>query len=154
MATSYGTLCDDFYVNMTLNTELDLPTNRDTILHFFERIQRQYPTMSSFYQRPTGEFCLDEDRETGSYRWVAVETNRICAGFVNPESLEECLNISDSKDVCRCVTFYSYNNKNKDLCLENEDCQSFCLKYYGALEDQYTRTHEISMSIWDIGGIL
>jgi len=89
MATSYGTLCDDFYVNMTLNTELDLPTNRDTILHFFDRIQRQYPTMSSFYQRPTGEFCLDEDRETGSYRWVAVESNRICAGFVNPDSLED-----------------------------------------------------------------
>ena len=51
MATSYGLLCDDFYVNMILNTELELPTGRDTILHFFERIQRQFPAMNTFYQR-------------------------------------------------------------------------------------------------------
>jgi hypothetical protein len=89
MATSFGSLCDDFYVNMNLNTELELPTERDTILHFFERIQRQFPTMNTFYQRETGEFCLDEDRETGSYRWVTVERDRICSGYVNPDNLED-----------------------------------------------------------------
>jgi len=89
MATSYGSLCDDFYVNMTLHTELELPTERDTILHFFERIQRQFPTMNTFYQRETGEFCLDEDRESGNYRWVTVERDRICSGHVNPDTLEE-----------------------------------------------------------------
>ena len=89
MATSYGSLCDDFYVNMNLNTELELPSGRDTILHFFERIQRQFPTMNTFYQRDTGEFCLDEDREAGNYRWVTVERDRVCSGYVNPESLED-----------------------------------------------------------------
>jgi hypothetical protein len=88
MATSFGSLCDDFYVNMNLNTELELPTERDTILHFFERIQRQFPTMNTFYQRETGEFCLDEDREAGSYRWISIERDRICSGYVNPDSLE------------------------------------------------------------------
>ncbi len=88
MSTSYGSLCDDFYVNMNLNTELELPTERDTILHFFERIQRQYPTMNTFYQRETGEFCLDEDREAGNYRWVSVERDRICSGYVNPDSFD------------------------------------------------------------------
>lgn len=89
MAASYNALCDDFYVNMTLNTELELPSERDTILHFCERIQRQFPTMNSFYQRETGDFCLDEDRESGSYRWVTVEKDRICCGHINPGSLEE-----------------------------------------------------------------
>ncbi len=89
MATSYAALCDDFYVNMTLNTELELPGERDTLLHFFERIQRQFPMMNSFYQRDNGDFCLDEDREAGSYRWVTVEKDRICSGHVNPESLEQ-----------------------------------------------------------------
>lgn len=89
MATSYGSLCDDFYVNMNLNTELELPTERDTILHFFERVQRQFPTMNSFYQRETGEFCLDEDRQSGSYRWIAIESDRICSGYVNPDSLAQ-----------------------------------------------------------------
>lgn len=89
MGTFFGTLCDDFYVNMNLNTELELPSNRDTILHFFERIQRQFPTMNTFYQRETGDFCLDEDRESGSYRWVTVERDRVCSGYVNPETLED-----------------------------------------------------------------
>lgn len=89
MAVSYSALCDDFYVNLTLNTELELPSERDTILHFFERIQRQFPSMNSFYQRETGDFCLDEDRESGSYRWVTVEKDRVCSGHVNPDSLEE-----------------------------------------------------------------
>jgi hypothetical protein len=89
MPISFTTLCDDFYVNMTLNTELELPSQRDTILHFFERIQRQYPMMNTFYQRESGDFCLDEDRENGSYRWVAVERDSICCGMVNPDTFEE-----------------------------------------------------------------
>ena len=87
MTTSYGSICDDFYVNMILNTELELPSGRDTILHFFERIQRQFPTMNTFYQRDTGEFCLEENREPGHYRWITVERDRICSGHVNPMSL-------------------------------------------------------------------
>ena len=89
MATSYGSLCDDFYVNMNLNTELELPTERDTILHFFERVQRQFPMMNTFYQRDTGDFCLDEDRETESYRWITIERDRICSGYVNPDNLAD-----------------------------------------------------------------
>ena len=88
MATSYSSLCDDFYVNMSLNTELELPSGRDTILHFFERVQKQFPSMNTFYQRDTGEFCLEEDRTQEHYRWITVERDRICSGYVNPESLE------------------------------------------------------------------
>jgi len=88
MATSFGSLCDDFYVNMNLNTELELPSERDTILHFFERIQRQFPTMNTFYQRETGDFCLEEDREAGSYRWITIEADRVSSGYINPDSLE------------------------------------------------------------------
>ena len=89
MTTSYGSLCDDFYVNMHLNTELELPTERDTILHFFDCIRRKFPKMNTFYQRENGDFCLDEDRESGSYRWVSVERDRISSGYLNPESLED-----------------------------------------------------------------
>ncbi len=85
----FSTFCDDFYVNMNLNTEMQLPDNRDTILHFFERIQRQFPTMNTFYQRENGDFCLDEDREAGSYRWVTIERDRISSGYVNPNKLED-----------------------------------------------------------------
>ena len=39
MDNIYGSLCDEFYLEMYVNTELELPSQRDTILTFFERIQ-------------------------------------------------------------------------------------------------------------------
>ena len=37
--TPYSSLADDFYVNMNLATEIELPAQRETILHYFERVQ-------------------------------------------------------------------------------------------------------------------
>ncbi len=88
MTTSYGTLCDDFYVNMRVNTELELPSDRDTILHFFDRVQKQYPSMNTFYQRDEGEFCLSEDAEAGSYRRIVVGQDHVFSGLYNPTSLD------------------------------------------------------------------
>lgn len=86
MSNIYSSFCDDFGVDMYINTELDLPTERDTLLSFFERIQKQFPSMGSFYRRDNGQFCLEENQDTGSHRWVTVEVDRIGAGYVNPDS--------------------------------------------------------------------
>ncbi len=59
MANSFSSLCDGFCFDMTVNTELDLPGERDTILTFFERIQRQFPAMGNFYRKDAGDFCLE-----------------------------------------------------------------------------------------------
>jgi hypothetical protein len=85
----YSGLCDDFYVNMNLCTEMELPSNRETILHFFERIRKAYPEMRNFYCREEDEFVLEEDKEEGRYRWCSVELRRVCSGYVNPEELEK-----------------------------------------------------------------
>ena len=85
---SYNSLCDDFYVDMCINTELDLPTQRDTVLAFFERIQKQFPSMGRFYRRENNEYCLEEDRSLGQYRWITLEIDRIASGVVNPSSFE------------------------------------------------------------------
>jgi len=87
----YRSLCDDFYINMNLGTEMELPTNRETVLHFFERVKKTYPTMRNFYSRDRGDFVLEEDKERGSYRWCSIENRRICSGFVNPDSTEAAL---------------------------------------------------------------
>ena len=39
----YSCDADDFYVNVNLNTEMELPTNRDTVLHFFEQMKKAFP---------------------------------------------------------------------------------------------------------------
>ncbi len=85
---TYSSLCDDFYLDMYINTELDLPTNRDTILAFFERIQKQFPSMGFFYRRGNNEYCLEEDRNLGQYRWITLEIDRIASGVANPSDFE------------------------------------------------------------------
>jgi len=88
---AYSSLADDFYVNLNLATEMELPGQRETILQYFERVQRRYPTMRKFYCRDKRDFVLEEDKDQGRYRWAAVESKRLCSGVVNPPSLDDAL---------------------------------------------------------------
>jgi hypothetical protein len=87
----YASLSDDFYINMNLSTEMELPANRETVLHFFEQVQKTYPTMRNFYSRDRGDFVLEEDKEGGCYRWCTLEPRRICSGQVNPTNLDDAI---------------------------------------------------------------
>jgi hypothetical protein len=87
----YSSLCDDFYVNLNLSTEMDLPASRETILHFFERLQKEYPTMRNFYSRDKGDFILEEDKESGQYRWATIEARRLSSGMVNPNGVDDAM---------------------------------------------------------------
>ena len=80
----YESLADDFYINMNLNTEMPLPQGRETILGFFERVQKSYPAMRNFYTRDNGDFVLEEDKDQGHQRWLSLEPRCIVSGFVNP----------------------------------------------------------------------
>ena len=84
----FGSCCDDFYLNMTLNTELELNGSRESVIHYFEQVRKKFPVMRNFFARERGEFVLEEDKEQGHYRWVSCESKRICSGFVNPSSLD------------------------------------------------------------------
>jgi hypothetical protein len=89
--TSYHGLADDHYVSMNLSTEMELSGSRETILHYFEQMQRKFPEMRNFYARDKGDFVLEADKENGSYRWCSVESRRICSGHVNPPSFDAAL---------------------------------------------------------------
>jgi hypothetical protein len=84
----YSSLCDDFGLYLYLSTKMEMPTGRETILHYFDGLRKVYTGMTEFDARENGDFVLEEDREQGSYRWVNVETRRLCAGFVNPPDLD------------------------------------------------------------------
>jgi hypothetical protein len=87
----YSSFSDDFYVNMHLGTEMELPSGRETVLHFFEQVQKNFPGMRNFYCRERGEYVLEEDKDQGHYRWATVEQKRICSGHVNPESIADAM---------------------------------------------------------------
>ena len=46
--TPYSSLCDDFGVYVYLNTKMDLPSGRETVLHFFDGLRKTYPQMTDF----------------------------------------------------------------------------------------------------------
>ena len=87
----FSSLSDDYYINMNLATEMELTCGRETVLHFFEQIQKKYPTMQNFYQRDKGEFMLEEEKDRGHYRWCSIEPRRVCSGCVNPESFDAAI---------------------------------------------------------------
>ena len=91
----YHDLSDDFYVNMNLNTEMDLPQTRETILHYYEQLRKQYPSMRNFYCRERSEFVLEEEKDDGCYRWAAIESRRLSTGQVNPGTVEEALRLHE-----------------------------------------------------------
>ena len=80
---------DDFYINLNLNTEIELPTQRDTVLHYFEQMKKAYPDLLRFYRKENGDFVLEGDKDQPEYRWLAIESRRLCSGHVNPPAPEE-----------------------------------------------------------------
>lgn len=87
MTNNFGSFCDDLYIDMGLNTQLELPSERDTVLTFFERLQKQFPHMNNFARRENGEYVLEQEEEGQRIRWVGLESDRIVAGCADPESL-------------------------------------------------------------------
>src|SRR5256885_2737577 len=93
MSNPFSAFCEDFYINMRLGSQMNLPHGRETLLHFFETIQKQFPTMTRFRKCDNGEFNLEEDRGQQSYRWVSMEQRRLSSGYVNPAAVDDALKL-------------------------------------------------------------
>ena len=115
----YSGFSDDFYINMNLNTEMELPSTRDAVLHYFDRLQKQYPDMRNFYCRDRNEFVLEEDKDRGRYRWATVESRRVSSGQVNPDTVEDAM--KQHKLVLELIPFL--------LSVTSLDCESLNVMY-------------------------
>jgi hypothetical protein len=93
MSVPYSAFCDDFYVNMRLGSQLTLPHSRETVLHYFERIQKEFPGMTRFRKSDNGDLSIEEDRNGSNYRWLTLESKRITSGHVNPETIEDAVKV-------------------------------------------------------------
>ncbi|HMO13812.1 MAG TPA: hypothetical protein PKD64_04625 [Pirellulaceae bacterium] len=89
--SGYGTYSDDYYNTLTLTTEMDLPTGRESLMHYFEQLQKCHPSMKHFYGRDDNEYILEEEKDSGSYRWSSVEAKRISSGYVNPATIDDAI---------------------------------------------------------------
>lgn len=95
MNPEFSSVADDFFVNMNLQTTLALPGGRETVLHFCETVQKQFPSMTAFYQRDSGEFVLEGNREAGSYPWMEIHSHRLAAGRFNPDETADAYRLHD-----------------------------------------------------------
>lgn len=112
--SGYGMFSDDYYLNMILATEMELPKNRESVLHYFEQVRRRYPTMLNFYSREKSEYVLEEEKERRAYRWVSVEPKRLSSGSVNPDSFDEA--VAQHRSVLELVPY--------ELSITPLDCES------------------------------
>ncbi len=85
----YLSLCDDFGATVHLNTKMELPNSRETVLHFLESLRKTFPEMTELSKPSEKETLLEEDRDTGVFRFVALDEHRLTATAVNPPSLED-----------------------------------------------------------------
>ena len=92
MSISYSSFCDDFYVDMYINTRFDLPSDRDILLTFFERVKKQYSSMT-ILNREGSEYCLEESSQSEHNRWASVDTDRLGAGSANPTTFQEAFEL-------------------------------------------------------------
>ena len=68
-----------------LGRQWPFPIRVRQLLHFFERVQKQFPAMTRF-RRNDGELSLEEERDRDGYRWLSLESKRLSSGHVNPAS--------------------------------------------------------------------
>ena len=80
----YSSLSDDFYVNMNLSTEMELPSQPRIGPAFLRAVAKKLPHDAEFLLPRKGDFILEEDKDQGHYRWSTIEARRVCSGYVNP----------------------------------------------------------------------
>lgn len=92
MSESYRALCTDFYVNQKVSVKMDLPRTRETVLEMFERVRRQFPSMTGF-RRYRDELALESPQTDMPHRWLAVRASTIRSGVVNPSQLSDAYSL-------------------------------------------------------------
>ncbi len=83
MSNPYAQFCDDYAISLRVATQIPLPQQRETLVHFFEQMQKLYPGMTRFRRQDNGDASMEEDRTKSSYRWIAMELKRLSCGYVN-----------------------------------------------------------------------
>lgn len=109
MTTSYGAICTDFVFETALAVKMPLPSERDTVMHFFERVKKTIPTMDRFrkikneliletarhYDEETGEPAQEDGVFDSPYRYLSLRERLLRCSVVNPSSIEDAIKQHD-----------------------------------------------------------
>jgi len=128
MIQNLGAACDEFYVNCRLFLKLDMGLEHEAVLHFFDRIRKDYPTLRKLRRRDGDTFTLEGDSdEPGSKRWLRLEANSIRFGQLAPTDLEDVRRLGEL-----VLTQAPYHLTLSDLVYDHmEVVYGFDLRYSG-----------------------
>ena len=85
MALDFRTVCDEFYSSCRLYLKLELAPERETVLHFLDRLRKDFPQMQKLRRRDDGGLVLEEESEAeSSRRWLRLERHSLRLGFFSP----------------------------------------------------------------------
>jgi len=90
MKSSLAAQCDDFQASSRLNLKMDLSLERETVLHFFDRIHSEHPPTRRF--RPHAESASSpqenepDPRDGEPRRWLRLEPPALRFGYFTPPS--------------------------------------------------------------------
>ena len=92
-----GAVCNDFYVNSRLFLKLDMALERETVLHFFDRLRRQYPSLAKLRRREDGCVLLEEadGDKRSSHRWIRLDPRSLRFGHYAPQDTDQVRQFGD-----------------------------------------------------------
>lgn len=90
MSHGFSAICDEFQVTSRLFLKLDMTLERETVLHFFDRIRKEYPTLTRLRRRGRRSVVLEEEpSEVGSRRWVRIDADSLRFGVFAPTDMDD-----------------------------------------------------------------
>lgn len=90
MNVAFGAQCDGFHIATCLFLKMDLAMERETVLHFFDSVKREFPTMRKLRRMEDASLSLEEEDEgDGHRRWLRLDRSTIRLGHDNPTRVEE-----------------------------------------------------------------
>ena len=94
--TQFATVCDDFYVSSRLFLKLHMNLERETILHFFDRIRKEYPGLRKLRRRDDNCLILEEEAfERSPRRWIRLDRTSLRFGHFGPPDTDDIRRFGD-----------------------------------------------------------
>ena len=96
MNQKLGAICDEFYVSTRLFLKLEMKLERETVLHFFDRLRKEYPDLCRFRRRDDGCLVLEGERDSDmGRRWVRLDPTSLRFGHYGPSDSDTVRRFSD-----------------------------------------------------------
>jgi len=95
MSAITGVICDDFYVTTRLFLKLQMSLERETVLHFFDRLRRDFPDLAKLRRRADEALVLEGQRGEAGRRWIRLDPASLRFGHFAPNDLDAVRRYAD-----------------------------------------------------------